>query len=257
MNAYFSLTGAPSRSMPRLFSGTHSPFPAHGSGVPAPGAAAFRNTPSSGSSPAWLPGTLHPVSQGGPIHPELTGNLGDRAGSLYHHPGGFLLELRREITAFLSCHSIPSFPVKILLDPRPENSGHLICTAGYLQAEPALAVRDTQLSCGISTRGEVRKERLHIAAGGRQYRHDMTGVSRSTSSPDPPWFYTSHPASPAISSAARMSTLSCGPSSRSLRGGIATQEGLRPAHVAGIVLDEDPDPAIERSPYLVRSGRVA
>jgi len=51
-------------------------------------------------------------------------------------------------------------------------------TAGYLPAEPALAVRDTQLSCGISTRGEVRKERLHIAAGGRQYRHDMTGVSR-------------------------------------------------------------------------------
>jgi hypothetical protein len=71
-----------------------------------------------------FPVRLHPVAQGGLIQPELTGDIGDRAGGLYHHPGGFLLELRREITAFLSCHSIPSFPAKILLDPRPESSGH-------------------------------------------------------------------------------------------------------------------------------------
>src|SRR5436309_7382527 len=71
-----------------------------------------------------FPVCFHPVTQSGPIHPELTGDLGDRAGSLYHHPGGFLLELRREITAFLTWHSIPSFPEKILLDPRPESSGH-------------------------------------------------------------------------------------------------------------------------------------
>src|SRR5436190_1489641 len=70
-----------------------------------------------------FPVCFNPVSQGGPIHPEFTGDLGDRAGSLYHHPGGFLLELWREVTALFSWHSIPSFPVKILLDPRPESSG--------------------------------------------------------------------------------------------------------------------------------------
>jgi hypothetical protein len=47
-----------------------------------------------------FPVRFHPVSQGGPIHAELAGDLGDRARRLYHHPGGFLLELRREITAF-------------------------------------------------------------------------------------------------------------------------------------------------------------
>jgi hypothetical protein len=71
-----------------------------------------------------FPVCFHPISQGGPIQPELTGNLGDRPGSLRHHPGGFLLELRREITAFLFCHSMPSFPEKILLDPRPGSSWH-------------------------------------------------------------------------------------------------------------------------------------
>jgi len=50
----------------------------------------------------------------GPDH--LTGDPGDRAGGLYYHPGGFLLELRRENSAFLPWHSIPFFPVKILLD---------------------------------------------------------------------------------------------------------------------------------------------
>ena len=39
-----------------------------------------------------FPVCFHPVSQGGPISPRLTGDLGDRAGSLYHHPGGFLLQ---------------------------------------------------------------------------------------------------------------------------------------------------------------------
>src|ERR1039457_1452661 len=66
----------------------------------------------------------HPVTESGPIQPELTRDLSDRAGCLDHHLGGFLLKLRREITAFVPCHLIPSFPAKILLDPRPESSGH-------------------------------------------------------------------------------------------------------------------------------------
>src|SRR5437763_14355472 len=64
-----------------------------------------------------LPVRFHPVAQSCFIQPEFPGNISDRPRSLYHHPGGFLLELRREVTAFLPCHSIPSFPVKILLDP--------------------------------------------------------------------------------------------------------------------------------------------
>src|ERR1039458_6012928 len=71
-----------------------------------------------------FPVRCHPVTESGPIQPELTRDLSNIAGCLHHHLGGFLLELRREITTFLPCHSIPSFPPKILLDPRPESSGH-------------------------------------------------------------------------------------------------------------------------------------
>src|ERR1022692_984693 len=71
-----------------------------------------------------FPVCCYPVTESGPIQPELTRNLSDRAGCLDHHLGGFLLKLRREITAFVPCHLIPSFPAKILLDPRPESSGH-------------------------------------------------------------------------------------------------------------------------------------
>src|SRR5512135_1687509 len=81
-----------------------------------------------------FPVRLNPITQGGLIQAQFAGNIGDRAGGLYHHPGGFLLELRREIAALLPCHSIPSFPVKILLDPRPEISGHpnLLCGGCYV-----------------------------------------------------------------------------------------------------------------------------
>ena len=71
-----------------------------------------------------FPVRCHPVTECGPIQPKLTCHLSDRARGLHHHLGGFLLEFRREITAFLPSHSIPSFPAKILLDPRPESSGH-------------------------------------------------------------------------------------------------------------------------------------
>src|SRR5689334_10737990 len=47
----------------------------------------------------------------------LPGHVGNGTRGLHHHPGSFLFELRREITAFLACYLIPSFPAKILLDP--------------------------------------------------------------------------------------------------------------------------------------------
>jgi hypothetical protein len=64
-----------------------------------------------------FPVRFRPVSQGSLIEPEFPGDIGGRAGRFYHHPGGFLPEFRLEVTALLPWYSIPSFAVKILLDP--------------------------------------------------------------------------------------------------------------------------------------------
>ena len=50
------------------------------------------------------------------MHANLARHVSDRPGGVHHEPGGFFLKLRG-IVLPLFRHLIPSFPVKILLDP--------------------------------------------------------------------------------------------------------------------------------------------
>ena len=58
------------------------------------------DTPSCGSRRRGFPGMLSPSIPGGPIQPELTGDLGDRAGGLYHHPGASSLNSGEKLPRF-------------------------------------------------------------------------------------------------------------------------------------------------------------
>lgn len=50
------------------------------------------------------------------MHADLARYMSDRPGGVHHQPGGFFLKLRGIALPFFR-QLIPSFPVKILLDP--------------------------------------------------------------------------------------------------------------------------------------------
>src|SRR5689334_19968991 len=69
-----------------------------------------------------FPVILHPVAERRLVYVQLSGNMRNRLRSLYHHLGGFLLELRRKLPT-IPGHSIPFLSRRILLDPLSGNRG--------------------------------------------------------------------------------------------------------------------------------------
>src|SRR5689334_25133413 len=67
-----------------------------------------------------FPVILHPVAERRLVYVQLSGNMRNRLRSLYHHLGGFLLELRRKLPA-IPGHSIPFLSRRILWDPLSGN----------------------------------------------------------------------------------------------------------------------------------------
>jgi hypothetical protein len=72
----------------------------------------------------FLPVTFHPKAEGGIIDTEFSRYLGDWQRVIDHPFRGLLLKLRSVPFRF-PWHSVPSFPVEILIDPCPETPGHL------------------------------------------------------------------------------------------------------------------------------------
>src|SRR5690242_17642550 len=69
-----------------------------------------------------VPVIVHPVAELRLVYVQLSGNMRNRLRSLYHHLGGFLLELRRKLPP-IPGHSIPFLSRRILLDPLSGNRG--------------------------------------------------------------------------------------------------------------------------------------
>jgi hypothetical protein len=66
---------------------------------------------------ATSPRSRHtPVAEGDFMNANLARHMSDRPGGVHHQPGSFFLKLRGILLPFFR-QEIPSFPVKILLDP--------------------------------------------------------------------------------------------------------------------------------------------
>src|SRR5699024_12326855 len=94
MNSYFSLTVAPSRSTLPLFLGRHSPFPVHGSSVPAHATEHVRKCSARAHPGVCFTIGAYPVAHRCFTHSELTRDIGDRTRILDHQFRRLLTKLR-------------------------------------------------------------------------------------------------------------------------------------------------------------------
>src|SRR5215468_6243162 len=109
MNSYFELTGTPGRRRPPLFPelGFHPQLPDLLLQLPEPGPLRDRQRRLVASVLGLV--LVHPVPECTLLHPNLTGDLGDRTRRLDHHLHRLVLELRSETPTQLR-HPLTSIP---------------------------------------------------------------------------------------------------------------------------------------------------